>query len=414
MIEDATAAATRRQTARDADGRPGGTSVPGFGVTLAGTVLIALTMRESVAGVPPVLADLGLDPEHASILVTIPVVSFSLGALAGPWLRSRLGIERALFAIVAALLFGLVLRAIWPTWGLFPGTVVAALAIALLNVLLPSLVRQRFPDRIGFAMGAYTVAMTLGASLAAGLTVPVFRASGGSINAALGIWAIPAALALLAWVPQVWDRAARAHAAPSRPRHAIWREPLAWHVLLFMGMQSLLFYGPLSWLPQIYRDRGMDAVEAGFLLMLFTVLGILGNLAAPVLASRFPDQRVAVGFTISLTFLGILGVLAAPDWTALLWIVLMGVSQGSSISIALMLIVLRAGDAETAAELSSMAQFGGYLIGAAGPLVMGLLHTATGGWAAPLLFLLLIGALIWIPGLIVGQNRQIGVPEPAA
>jgi CP family cyanate transporter-like MFS transporter len=382
-------------------------AAPAVATTAFGVILIALTMRQAVAGVPPILTDLQLDPTVASMLVAIPVLCFSLGALAGPAMRARLGEERAIFAMSASLLTGLLLRALWPAWGLFPGTILAGLSIAVLNVLLPSLVKRRFPTRIGAMMAGYTMAMALGASLAAGLTAPVLRATGGSVNAALGIWAIPAALALIVWLPQVWADASSAGGVGTRHTVRVWRHPLAWHVLFFMGLQSLLYYGPLSWLPAIYRDRGLDPAEAGFLLMLFNALGIVGNLSAPVIAVRLPNQQPAVAVAIGLTTIGLLGVLLAPTSTALIWVIVLGIAQGSSLSLALLLIVLRSADGDTAAALSGMVQSGGYLLAATGPFIMGLLYTATGDWTVPLLFLLSIAVANWIPGLTAARDRVI-------
>jgi CP family cyanate transporter-like MFS transporter len=381
---------------------------PGLAASAVGVVLVAFTLRQAVSSVPPVLGDLGLTPDRAALLVTIPVLCFSIGALAGPALRARLGEERTIFAAEAVLFAGLVVRALWPTWGLFPGTILAGLAIAVLNVLLPSLVKRRFAGRIGTMMAAYTTAMAVGAALAAGFTVPVLRAANGSVSVALGVWALPAVLALVAWLPQIGASAIVPAAHLAGSRRAMWRYPLAWCVLLYMGMQSLLFYGPLSWLPEIYRQRGVDPAQAGFLLLIFNVLGIVGNLTAPVLASRMRDQRPAIAVTIMLTTVGLLGVLLAPTSTALIWSSLMGVAQGASLSLALLVIVLRSADSETAALLSGMAQSGGYLVAASGPLIMGLLQSATGNWSVPLLFLIGVAVVIWIPAMIAGRNVVIG------
>jgi len=376
-------------------------------MTAVGVVLVALAMRQPVAGVPPILADLGLSPTAAALLVAIPVLCFSLGALAGPLVRARLGEERTIFAMVAVVVGGLLLRAVWPTWGLFPGTILAGLAIAVLNVVLTSLVKRRFPQHLGGMMAAYTMAMATGSSLASGLTVAVMRAADGSVRVALGVWAVTATVALIVWLPQLRagamavGRATAAHTVP------VWWYPLAWHVLFFMGMQSLLYYGLLSWLPAIYRDRGLDAAEAGMLLMVFNGIAVVGNLVAPVIASRLPDQRVPVGVAISLMTTGLLGVLLAPIWTAMLWAAILGVAQGSSLSLALLVIVLRSRDSDTAAALSGMAQSGGYLLAATGPLVMGLLHGLTDGWTVPLLFLLAVAGLIWIPGMTAAKSRVI-------
>jgi CP family cyanate transporter-like MFS transporter len=406
MIEDA-APEPRNATPASAGGERRGRVEPAIIVSAVGVVLVALGMRQAVAGIPPVLGDLGLTPDRQSLLVTIPVLCFSLGALAGPAVRARLGEERAILALLTTLLGGLLVRALWPDWGLIPGTILAGLAIAMLNVLLSSLVKRRFPQHVGPMTASYTSAMTIGAALAAGLTVPVLRLS-GSTNVALGAWALPALLALLVWLPQVRIGAPIISATTTTRRQAVWRYPLAWCVMLFMGMQSLLFYGSLSWLPEIYRDRGLDAAEAGFLLLLFNVCGIVGNLAAPVLASRLPDQRPAVAAALTLYLGSLLGVLLAPTGTAPLWALLLGTAQGASLSLALLIIVLRSADSETAARLSSMAQSGGYLLAATGPLAMGLLHAATNTWTAPLLFLVAVSIVIWVPGLIAARNVVVG------
>ena len=118
------------------------------------------------------------------------------------------------------------------------------------------------------------------------------------------------------------------------------------------------------------------------------------------------DQRRAVGATLTLYLVGLLGVLLAPAGTALLWALLLGVAQGAALSLALLTIVLRSADSETAAKLSSMAQSGGYLLAAHGPFVMGLLHAATGTWTAPLAFLIAVAVIIWVPGLAATPQQD--------
>lgn len=383
---------------------------PPIAISVAGVVLVALTMRQAVAGVPPILADLGLSPQLASLLVSVPVGCFALGALAGPALRARLGEERAIWLMVAVLVSGLTIRAVWPSWALLPGTILAGLAIAVLNVLLPSLVKRRFPDRVGVMMATYTVSMAVGSSAASGLTYAILQAAGGSVNVALGVWAIPPAVALVGWLPQIRGGASTdgsSDGAAGRRTVSVWRFSLAWHATVFMGLQSLLFYGPLSWLPAIFRDRAVDPTLASIMLSLYNGLGIVGSLTFPVIAGRLPNQRVPVGIAISMTTVGLLGILLAPTSTALVWTIVLGIAQGASLSLALLSIVLRSADPDTAAALSGMSQSGGYLLASLGPLVMGLLHSATDGWTVPLLFLLAVAVAIWVPGMTAAQNRVI-------
>ncbi len=381
------------------------------GLLAVGSVLlIAANMRTGIAGVPPILDDLGLSSGAQSVLVTIPVVCFCLGALAGPWLRASLGEERALLAVLGLLFTGLLLRAAWPDAGLFPGTVLAGFGVAAINVLLPSLIRHRFRDRAGPMTAAYTTVLGIAAAAVAGVTVPVLHAT-DSLHAALGITVVPAAVALILWLPQV--RAARGRVrSPRRPALAatsVWRQSLAWKITLFMGLQSVVYYGPLSWLPAIYRDHGVDAATAGIYLMLMQLLSIVGSTVAPLLATRTRDQRPAVAGAIAVVAAGALGLLVAPLSAPALWPVLLGIGQGAGFSLALLLMVLRSADGDTAAELSSMAQSGGYAIATVGPLAMGLLHGATGGWTAPLILLLVVIVAELAAGLASGRDRVVRV-----
>jgi CP family cyanate transporter-like MFS transporter len=178
-------------------------------------------------------------------------------------------------------------------------------------------------------------------------------------------------------------------------------------VTLFMGLQSLAYYAPLSWLPTIYREQGLSPATAGALLSVFNAVGIAANLVTPVIAHRMRDQRWAIAGTVSLTVLGIVGLLVAPADLALLWAVVLGLGQGSALSLALLLMILRAPDHDTAARLSSMAQGVGYLLAAAGPLGMGLLHALTGGWTVPLLAMLGLCTLELAAGLGAGRARVV-------
>jgi MFS transporter, CP family, cyanate transporter len=388
-------------------------SLASAAVSVAGVVLVSLNLRMAVTGIPPVLDRLGLGAEAQSFLVTVPVLCFSAGALAAPRLRMYLGEEKAIFSVVLLLASGLLLRALSPEVGLFFGTVFAGLGIAVLNALLPSLVKRRFPNSVGAMMATYTTVMTFGASVAAGLTVPVLQGS-GSISLALGIWAVPAGVALVAWLPQLRlapAKDATSSTAVSPHGWSIWKKPLAWQVMLFMGFQSVSFYGPLSWIPAIYHEHGVGAATAGYLLLVMSIVSMITNVVAPAVAARMRAQRGVIALTVLITGAGALGLLIAPTAGAIGWMVLLGIGQGATISLALLVIVLRAADSDTAAALSSMAQSGGYLIAAVGPLAMGLLHALTGAWTVPLVFLLaLIGAEL-VAGIAAGRPVVLGAND---
>lgn len=376
-------------------------------------LLLAVNLRIAVSSVPPILADLGLGTAGQSLLVTVPVLCFGLAALAGPWLRRRLGEEPLLLAVIAALTVGLLLRAVWPGPGLFPGTIIAALSVAIMNVVVPAVVGGKFPSHAAAMTAAYTVSLSLGAGLAAGLTVPLLRAS-GSLHIALGVWAIPAVLAIIVWLTQVGHgrptASQRSHVAESRGvlGGRLWSNPVAWAVTAFFGLQSLVYYASLSWLPSIYRARGDSAASAGLLLAILATIGILGNLGGPALASRTKDQRLAVTVGVTISAVGILGILLAPVSTAILWVCILGIGTGSTFSLALLLVVVRSADAATTVRLSAMAQGSGYLIAATGPLALGLVRALTGGWDIPLVLILGVLLMALPCGLSAGRSRLLG------
>jgi CP family cyanate transporter-like MFS transporter len=355
-----------------------------------------------------VLPDLGLAPGGQSVLATVPVVCFGLAALASPALRSRLGEERGLLLVLVLLLAGVLLRSVWPGAPsvLFGGTVVAGCAVAVMNVLVPSLVRRRFAGHVGLMMGIYTSAMAVGGTIAAAATIPL-RDGTGSLPLALGIWAVPIALAIAVWLPQRRHRAPAVVAGGAEAFRALRRSPLAWQVTAFMGLMSLSYYAPLSWLPAIDRDRGIDPETAGLLLSVMNLVSLPSSLLAPVLAHRMRDQRPAAVFGSALIIVGVAGILLAPTSTALVWAIVLGVGQGATLPVALLIIVMRAGDDETAARLSTMAQGAGYLLAATGPLVMGLLHAWTGGWSVPLVVLLGLCVAQLGAGLLAGRARTV-------
>ena len=388
--------------------RPRAAVVPLSGLAVLSVVAIAFNMRTAIGEIPPVLEDLGLSSAAQSILATVPVVCFGLAALATPVLRARFGEERGLLAVLALLLVGVLVRAAWPSaGGLFPGTVVVGCAIAVMNVLVPSLVRRRFPGHVGLMTGVYSTALIVGGSLAAATTVPLRDAADGSLHLALGVWAIPIVVALVVWLPQRRHRALPPVAGGREAIRALGRSRVAWYVTGFMGLQSLLYYAPLSWLPAIHRDQGIDAATAGFLLSTLNFVSVPTTFLAPVLAHRMRDQRLAVAGCVALTAIGLLGILLAPSGTALVWVVILGLGQGAALSLALLMIVLRAADDDTAARLSSMAQGFGYLIAATGPLVTGLLHAATGSWTVSLVLLVALCGVELVVGLAAGRTRVV-------
>jgi CP family cyanate transporter-like MFS transporter len=387
-----------------------------------------LNLRTAITSLPPIFPDLQtslhLSSAALSLLAATPVICFGVVSAFTAWLNRRYGEEMILLVALILLTAGLLLRGVAPGVMLFPGTALAASAIAVLNVLLSSMAKRRWPERAGLLIGIYLTMLSAGAIVASLLSVPLYRSSGGSVRLALGVWAAPAALAVLLWLPQLRYRTVgRAPAAadgtvapaPARAGVKVYRYALTWQVTAFMGLQSLLYYAALSWLPTIFQDRGDSAVTAGNLLALMGVGNLATSLIVPVLAHRRPSQRGLVVPSLIGTAAGLAGSLWAPLGSAPFWVLVLGVSQGSCLGLAIFFMLARAPDAGVAASLSAFAQSVGYLVASAGPLVVGLLHSATGSWNLPLVLLLVLCAAELATGLLAGRPLQLPsvTPPPA-
>jgi MFS transporter, CP family, cyanate transporter len=377
----------------------------------AGIVLAGLNLRIPVASVPPVIdevaADLDLSSTAAGLLTSAPILCFGVLAPLAPALARRLGAERVLLVALLPILTGVVLRATPSAAALFAGTLLAGAGVAIANVIVPSLVKGRFEHRAGIVTGVYVATLGTGAALAAGLTVPIERALNAGWQAGLAVWAIPAAVATvvvaIALLGQRGPLTARGGPADAR---ALLGNALAWQVTLFMGLQALVFYVGLAWLPSILRDSGYGAGEAGAQLAVYLLGAIPASLLVPVLATRMRDQRLLATLVTALESAAVAGLLVAPG-AAWVWVSLFAVGQGGAFSLALTLFVLRAPDPRRAGELSGMAQTFGYSLAAIGPLAVGALHDAAGDWDLPLAALLAVSAPLFAAGLGAGRARVI-------
>ncbi|MCU7247643.1 CynX/NimT family MFS transporter [Pseudomonas koreensis] len=378
---------------------------------LLGLILVALNLRPALSSMAPLLSDvsksLGLSAAQAGLLTTLPVLCLGLFAPLAPMLARRFGAERVVLGILLTLSGGIILRSNFGEIGLFAGSVLGGASIGIIGVLLPGIVKRDFAKHAGTMTGVYTMALCFGAAMAAGSSVPLSEHFDHSWAMGLGFWVIPALVAALFWLPQVGQKHG-AHNVAYRVCGLL-RDPLAWQVTLYMGLQSSLAYIVFGWLPSILIGRGLTPTQAGLVLSGSVIIQLASSLAAPWLATRGKDQRLAIVVVMALTLGGLFGCLYAPIEGLWGWAILLGLGQGGTFSLALTLIVLRSRDAHVAANLSSMSQGFGYTLASMGPFAVGVVHDWTGGWNAVGWIFGIIGFGAILAGLGAGRALYVQV-----
>lgn len=376
-------------------------------------LLAAVNLRTAVTSVGPLLDELhsgiGLTGGLAGFLTTLPVLCFAaLGALT-PRMAHRLGEQRALTLALVVMTLGLALRALVGSPWLFLLLSVAALAGgAMGNVLLPVIIKRHFAQHIGTMTAGYTTAMAIGTTLGAAVTVPIASLGGGlSWRLGLGAWAVLAALASVVWLVRS-SRARHSDTEVVRPaRLPVRRSRTAWALAIFFGTQSLQAYVAFGWFALFFQERaGVSATEAGLLVGLLAGLAIPISMVVPSMAARWPSQRPVVMALVALYVLAYAGMLVAPRTGSWLWAALVGVASGA-FPLALTMIGLRSRTVAGTTSLSAFAQSIGYVLAGTGPLLVGVLHGATGGWTWPFVLLFVDLGVMAVSGWCIARPRYV-------
>jgi CP family cyanate transporter-like MFS transporter len=362
-------------------------------LVLAGLLLIALNLRPAIASISPLLeqirVDLRLSYAMVSLLTTLPTICMGLFAFIAAPIAQRVGQERIVFW--AVVLIGLATIARFAGGNivvLFATTILVGVGIAIIQALLPSLVKKYFENRAALVTGLYTVCLIGGATIAAGVTVPLENIL-GTWTAALAVWGVLAVVAVVVWGPVAWGKRPPTIDGSNREELVTervtvtqlpWRSWWAWILALFLGGSSFLYFATLTWLAPFYQSLGWSTELSGILLTVFTIGEIGGTLSVTAFTDRFPDRRPAFALTLGACILGFGAMALVPLAYPWIWAIVAGGGIGGLFDLTLVLPIDYAPTAEGTSRLSSMVIGVGYLLSALGPLVVGILRGLIGGY----------------------------------
>lgn len=389
-----------------------------YWIIFLGILFVGANLRAPLTSVGSLISfirdDLGLTNTTAGLITTLPLLAFAIVSPFAPKLSEKFGMERTIFISLIVLAAGIVLRSLFGISFLFFGTALIGIAIAIGNVLIPVIIKVNFPLRVGLVMGFYAVLMNVFGALGSGISVPVMEIGNLGWSGSLGIWAVLTLVAIILWIPQLRQaRKNKTETSTSKKKETvtIWKSPLAWYITIFMGLQSLMFYTLVTWLPDILATHGYNPEAAGWMLFLMQAALIPVTFIIPIIAEKMKDQQLLGALTAIFFMVGIFGVYLGNKTFIPIAIMMIGMACGSAFSICMMLFSLRTSTSTEAAKMSGMAQSFGYLLAALGPTLFGAVHDLTNGWNTPLLLLIATGVVILVVAVLSGKNRVIEVHQ---
>ncbi|KQO05426.1 ABC transporter permease [Agreia sp. Leaf244] len=395
---------------------PNGRRLPiwaGRTAALLGIMLVAFSLRQAVAAISPILGDIRADIPISSLgvglLGTLPPVLFAASGFIAPRVARGIGLDGGIVLSLLLMTSGHIVRAVSPNFAvLVVGSIVAFAGTGIGNVLLPSIVRRYFPDRVAVLTAVYACIVGVSTAVPAALAAPVADETGWRFS--LGIWSVTSAIALVPWLvilfrqrrQQLDDALSREAPTPALVTH-LWRSRVALSITLAFSTSTICTYAAFAWLPEILVDiAGSTPTEAGILLAVTGLISVPGSLVAPLLVSRLRNVAWLIGVGIASFVLGYLGLLFAPDALTLLWVLLIG-SGSILFPVSLVLINVRTRTHAGTVALSGFAQGTAYALGALGPLLVGLLHDLSDGWILPLLFLVAVALVAILPAITLAK-----------
>ncbi|HFI0148004.1 TPA: MFS transporter [Streptococcus suis] len=377
---------------------------------IAGIVMLGVVMRAPFTALPSILTDiatsLGVEVSSLGILTSIPLIMFALCSSLAPRLAAKFGMEKLMALVLLVMVLGSGLR-VFSLPLLFVGTVLVGATIAFINVLLPSLVAANFPKKIGFYTTIYITLMGVAATVAAMIAVPIVTATSWQVF----IYLITAIvfLAFLIWLPNVKNNHRFETKNQQQQTGSLWKNKAAIAFLIFGGLQSVLYYTEITWLPTISQSVGFTKAEAGLMAGIFNLTAIPMSMIIPAILSRQTKEmrrNIMLG-TSSATLLGLALMTFLPS-NFILWSILhiiLSFSNAALFPYMMLGFTLKTSSSQATAQLSGMVQTGGYLIAAFGPGLLGYSFPLFGSWMPLILALAVVTlAMMWTIVLIEKED----------
>jgi len=379
---------------------------------ILGIIFISFNLRAPITAVGSLVnmiqAEYALSGGALGFITTLPLIAF---AIVSPFVAKcsrKFGYGKSMLGGLFFIMAGEIIRSYTNSIGLFVGTAFLGIGIAIGNVLIPSIIKTKFPSNIGIMSSVYVSGMCIFAAVGAGISIPLAKGLNLGWKNSLASWLILTIITLFVWLPQLKSKQ---NTAPTTKNiiegksTSIWKSSTAWWVTLFMGTQSLLFYSLVAWLPTIIVSKGTSVSFSGNMAFLFQITAIPSTLIIPILCDKFTKQRGLVMFVCILYLSGmILFLFAESQIIILLSILFLALGMGGTISLSIAFISLRSPNAKKTSELSGMSQSGGYLLAAVGPILMGIIYDKLHTWTLPILIFCSLIVLIAFFGYFAGNN----------
>lgn len=384
-------------------------------VVFLGLMLLAANLRAPFTNVGPIQdliqTSYGLSATSIGLLTTLPLAAFAVVSPFAAIVSRRLGIELSLVVALSILIFGIAVRSYTSVVGLYLGTALIGLGIAIGNVLLPSVIKRDYPLGIPNVTGLSTVTMGIFAAIFSMAVVPLASVAGWRM--ALSMNMVLPMMALL-----IWGQRLRAQAAPfvevkqvKKQTTSIWRVPLAWYITLFMGLNSFLYYIFISWLPSMLTSSGYTPAEAGTLHGVMQLATAIPGLFLGPIISRIKDLRLLAVGTASLMTVAILGLMGLPQY-AVVWVFCFGWGSCSIIILSFVFMGSRSHTSHQTTALSGMAQSVGYMLAAVGPFIAGFMHQQFYRWTELMIICVLISITMMVFA-VKAAHPHITMPKEA-